>query len=375
MNRLRENLPGNVLAAYISFEEFASNPSQSALLMKVQDSITGLKERYPNVYNEFRKDFELLREVKPSLDFEWLMSMGLEKLKKEYFHLLSEIWGELEKNREPGKSPRFFFDQLVQKLKTFDEPVKVVFIVDEIGIAKDKGVKLRDIFTAFRPIIDNHDIAIILAGIPYNFHELTRGADLVTDSGLISFLNKEIVLGPLTDVECKSLIRNNLSQRVKISDDILNYALQLSARRPEDLQIIMHHALEDAGDDAVEWNRQSLSIDKCHIEKGFAELLKRRGDTFFKIWEEISAGGKAYLKNKYKFNTNGKEARELLEAAFNETDVKSISKEDIEIFKGYGFTNPDGKLLIIPVYFQEWVRQEFYKRQFQYQKEDGKYEN
>jgi uncharacterized protein YjbI with pentapeptide repeats len=373
MHRLRVNLPTNVLAAYISFEEFAINPSQSALLMKTQDSLTRLMERYPNVYNEFRKDFEVLRDVKPSLDFEWLMSMGIEKLKKEYSNLLSEIWPELEKKREPGRSPRIFFDKLIQYLKTFDEPMKVVFIVDEIGIAKDKGVKLREIFTAFRPIIDNDDIAIILAGIPYNFYELTRGADLVTDSGLISFLNKEIVLGPLTDEECKSLIRNHLSQRIKIADDVLNYALQLSARRPEDLQLIMHFALKDVGDNAVELNKQLLIIEECHIEKGFSELLELRGDNCFKIWEEISEGGKTYLKNKYKLNTNGKEARELLEAAFNEPDVKNISKEDIEIFKGYGFTNPDGKLLIIPVYFQEWVRQEFYKRQFQ--KEDYRHEN
>jgi hypothetical protein len=373
MHRLRESFPGNVLAAYISFEEFTKNPSQSALLLNVQNSLTKLLERYPDVYNEFRKDFEVLRDVKPSLDFEWLMSMGLEKLKKTYPSLLGEIWPELEKNREPGKSLQNFFDKLIQYLKTFDEPMKVVFIVDEIGIAKDKGVKLRDIFTAFRTIIDDHNIAFILAGIPYNFHELTRGADLVTDSGLISFLNKKIVLGPLTDEECKSLIRNNLSQRVKIADDVLNYALQLSARRPEDLQLIMHYALEDVGDNAVGLNKQVLIIEESHIEKGFSELLELRGDNCFKIWEEISEGGKAYLKNKYKLNANNKEARELLETAFNEPDVKNISREDIEIFKGYGFTNPDGKLLIIPVYFQEWVRQEFYKRQFQ--KEDDRYEN
>lgn len=373
MHRLRENLPSNVLAAYISFEEFAKNPSQSALVTKVQNSLTRLMERYPDVYNEFGEDFEVLRDVKPSLDFEWLMSMGLEKLKKEYLDLVSEIWPELEKNRKPGKSLVILFDKLSQYLKTFDEPMKVVFIVDEIGIAKDKGVKLSEIFTAFRPIIDRRDIVVILAGIPYNFHELTRGADLVTDSGFMSFLNKHIVLGPLAGEECKSLIKNNLSKRIKIEDDVLNYALQLSARRPEDLQIIMHYALKDVSDNAVDLNKPILIIEKWHIEKGFDKLLELRGDNCFKIWEKISEAGKTYLKNKYKLNPDGKEARELLDAAFNEPDVKNISREDIEIFKGYGFTNPDGKLLIIPVYFQEWVRQEFYKRQFQ--KEDYRYEN
>jgi hypothetical protein len=102
-------------------------------------------------------------------------------------------------------------------------------------------------------------------------------------------------------------------------------------------------------------------------------LLELRGDTCFNIWEEISAGGKTYLKDKYKSKADGQEVRELPEPAFTGPDVENIGKEDIEIFKGYGFTNPDGKLLIIPGYFQEWVRQEFYKRQLQ--KEDDRYGN
>ena len=370
MHRLREHLPANVLAAYISFEEFAKNPSQSALLSKVQNGLFLLMEKYPEIYNEFRKNFEVLRDAKPSLNFDWLMSIGLEKLKEKYSDLVSDKWEELDKYRDEGKSLDCLFGKFSQYLKKFDEPMKVVFIVDEIGIAKEKGVKLSEIFNSFRPIIDRGDIVVILAGIPYNFHELSRGADLVTDSGFISFLNKHIVLGPLSDDECKSLIRNNLSIRIKIDNDILNYALQLSARRPEDLQIIMHYALEDASDKSVDLNKQILSIENCHIEKGFDKLLELRGDTCFNIWEEISEEGKTYLKDKLKLNSKG--AHELLDVAFNELNEGNTFKEDIDIFKGYGFTKQGEKILIIPVYFQEWVRRGFYKRQFK--KEDDRYE-
>ncbi len=371
MNRLRENLPGNVLAAYISFDEFEKSASQSVLLTGAQNGLSNLQKRYPDIYNEFSRDFEALRKAKSSLDFEWLMSVGLERLKTNYSDLLGEIWPELEKNREPGKSSRNFVENLYRTLKNFDPPMKLVFIIDEIGIAKDKGAKLRDIFNPFRTIIEGCDIVIILAGVPENFSELTIKADLINDSGLMSFLNNSIVLGPLTDEECKSLIRNNLSQRIKISDEILAQALQLSARRPEDLQIIMQHALEEVSSNVYELSKQDLRIENRHIEKGFAKLLKARGHTCFKIWEKISERGRMYLKNK--FDDRAKGTRELLDSAFDELDIKNISMEDIDIFKGYGFTNPDEKLLIIPVYFQEWVRLEFFKREFE--KEDEKYED
>lgn len=285
--------------------------------------------------------------------------------------MLGDIAPELDKCQREGKSLGLVFDKLSQYLKTFDVLMKVVFIVDEIGLAKKKGVKLSEIFNHFRTKIESNNVVIILAGIPYNFHELTSEMDVKTDSGFMSYVGESIVLGPLTDDECKNLIKNNLSKRIQISDDVLNFALQLSARRPEDLQIIMHFALKAASDNTQELHEQTLIITHQHIEKGFAILLERRGYTCSKIWEKISEKGKTYLKTKLK--TDDENLQELLDTTFNDLDVENISTVDIEIFKGYGFTNLDEKLLIIPVYFQEWVRLEFYKRQFE--KEDEKYED
>jgi len=371
MNRLRENLPGNVLAAYISFDEFEQGVEQSALLTRAQNGLSRLKEKYPEIYNEFIGDFGALRDAKPSLDFEWLLANGLEKLKKYYSHLLGDIWPDLEKDREPGKSLLPILKKLYQTLKNFEPPFKLVFIVDEIGIAKAKGAKLKDIFNPFRTIIEGSDIVIVLAGVPENFSELTIKADLITDSGLMSFLSKHIMLGPLTDEECKILIMNNLSQRIQIDDETLNYALQLSARRPEDLQIIMQHALDEAGSQISDPDKPGLCIENRHIETGLEQLLKTRGDTCFKIWEKITERGRMYLRDK--FNGKSQGSRDLLESTVDVKDMENISREDIDILKGYGFTGTDEKLLIIPVYFREWVRLEFFKQKFE--KEDEKHED
>ena len=363
MNRLLEILPENFIAAYVSFEEFETNSSHSLLLSKIQKGLNNLKKTYPEIYYEFREEFDASGVLKPSLDFEWLVSLGLDRLKEKYPELIMQKIIELEKERRNGASLTILIDKLADYLKSMNSKNKIVFIIDEIGIVEKKGIKLNEIFTPFRPIIGRGNIVIILAGIPLNFHELTKGADLIKDSGFMSYLNKQIILGPLSKEECKGLIRNNLSSRFNIDDNVLEYALQLSAMRPEDLQIIMHQALEKIiFDNSSKKIEQNQEIEYHHIEAGFSELLEKRGWTCAQIWEKISLKGKDYLKNK--LNANGKSLRELLDVALDEVDFKNICEEDIEIFKGYGFTNPDEKSLIIPVYFQEWIRQQYYLRQF-----------
>lgn len=371
MNRLRESLPGNVLAAYISLDEFDKGEKQATLLTWAQNGLSRLKEKYPAIYNEFAGDFGTLLDAKPSLGFEWVLSLLLERLREDYSRLLSDILPGLEKDREPGKSLQLIIDKLCRVLKSFDPPFKLVFIIDEIGMAQEKGVRLKDIFSPFRTIIEKSDAVIVLAGVPGNFSELTTKADLITDSGLMSFLNTHIMLGPLTDGECKNLTRNNLSQRIQIEDDTLDYALQLSARRPEDLQIIMQHALDEAGNQVLNTGKPGVIIENRHIETGLKELLKARGDTCYKIWEKITETGKMYLSEK--FNGKGQGSHGLTDSAINEKDMGNMSRQDIDILKAYGFTGPDEKLLIIPVYFREWVRLEYYKKKVE--KEDETYED
>lgn len=371
IHRLRENLPGQYLGVYISLEEFEENSTPSVLMPAIHSGLTAFQEKYPAIYHEFREYFDMMRSAKNTMNFDWLMSTGLEKLKEGYPDLLKEIKPELEKYRQQGNSLSFAFNKLSQYLKRFDPPMKVVFIVDEIGLAKKKGVTLSEIFNNFRIIIDNNDIIIILAGIPFNFDELTNDMDLITDSGFMSFVGAKIILGPLTDGECKKLIRENLSQRIHICDDVLNYALQASAKRPEDLQIIMQFALKEAADNTQELYKQVLNIERWHILKGFDVLMEQRGYTCGKIWEKISENGKLCLKNT--LNISGFGDQPLLDTTFNESELQNLSKEDIEVFKGYGFSNPLEKKLIIPVYFKEWVRLEFFKRQLE--KEYDKYED
>lgn len=369
MHRLRENLPPNVIAAYISFDEFDESKSQASLLTKMQECVQDIHEKYPDIYDEFSVAFDALREAQPSLNFQWVMSMGIEKLRKQYSGLLSKIWPKIEECKAQGMSSGSLFEEISTHLKTFDDPLKVVFIIDEIGVAKKKGVTLSDVFNPFRTIIESNDTAVILAGIPYNFHELTSELDIKTDSGFMSYVRDHIVLGPLTDTECKILIRNNLSKRIQIEDDVLTYALKLSTGRPEDLQIMMHFALEDLGANSAAFDKTMLSIQHLNIEKGFDFLLEHRGYTCSKVWERISVRGKKYLKNK--LISMGRHCQ-LLDVAIDELDFKNIDTNDIEIFKGYGFTDPAEEKLIIPMYFQEWVRRDFYKREFN--KEDNHYE-
>ena len=361
INRLQESLPENIMAAYISFEEFEMNSSHSALLAKIKNGLNNLMKTHPEIYNTFKEDLDVMKNIKPSLDFEWVMSMGLQRLKENYPELIMPKISELEKERGKGKSLASLFDKLSEYLKKIDKTTRIVFIIDEIGLVEKKGIKLNEIFTPFRPIIGRGNIIMILAGIPLNFHELTLGADLVKESGFMSYLNKHVSLGPLSEKECKNLILDNLSNQFKIDDKVLDYALQLSAMRPEDLQIIMHEALELASSSSSGNNTSFYCIEFDHIEAGFTQLLKNRGCTCFQIWEQISEKGKLYLKNK--LNSSGKNLRELLDVVLDDIDFINLHKEDIDIFKGYGFTSPDEKTLIIPVYFQEWIRQEHYLQQ------------
>lgn len=403
INRLRENLPGKILTAYISLDEFEKNKTRDDAASKISTGTTQFSQKYPAIYNEYAEMFtslqnalykvqtgtaalynkhpDVYREFKDlfsslksalfALDFEWLMARGLEKLKERYPEIVEPIWPKLEEYIKAGKDGGAVFSRFAKYLDTFNNPPKIVLLIDEIGIANTKGVALNNLFNPFRPLIDSYGIIVILTGIPYNFHELTSALDVQTDSGFMSYVGDHIVLGPLTDLECKQLIRNNLSKRINVSETVLDHALNMSTRRPEDLQLIMHHAMENLGKKAADLKVNNIKLKRSHIECGFDQLLEIRGYTCSKIWEKISGKGKRFLKTQLK--TVAANPEKSLNIPFKQMDEKNILKEDIEIFKGYGFSTPDETELVLPMYFQEWVRREFYKREFK--KEDNKYED
>jgi uncharacterized protein YjbI with pentapeptide repeats len=369
INRLCENLPSNIWPVYISLDA-SESAVQSSTMLQTFDTLRGLKSRYPDIYREFMGDTDL-PVFRNTLDFRWLIRRGIEKLYKAHPTELDEIWPTLETMIKDESDGGELYDVVIDFIKSRHNPPKIVFIIDEIGEAEKQGIDLKALLTPFRPIIERRGIVVVLAGIPYNFDELEVNADIKTDSGFMSYSSESIKLGPLEEEECRALILENLSKRIQISNDVVELALHLSAMRPEDLQYIMHHALDYVSKNERNKKKQSLSIKKNHIKIGFTALLEKRGYQCFTIWRNISRQGQVYIEKKVKSGELGNKGTMSLE--FQSISIEEFAAHDISVFQGYGFSNSEGTQLVIPIYFQEWVRKELYKKD--YKEEEEYYEN
>ncbi len=343
IHRLQELMPGNVLTAYISFDEFEQSGSSSSYL---HEKLNDLRERFPDVYQKVWGDTEE-STGQPGLNFKWLIYRGIERLMENYPILLKNIRSQLLNMIREGEDGVLVYHELRDFLNNFDAPPKVVFIIDEIGTATKLNVSLTALFNPFRTLIETEDTMVVLAGIPYNFHELTTMTEIRYDSGFISYASETITLGPLNADECRELILNNLSSRIQIPDDVLELAFRLSVLRPEDLQIIMKHTL-DTIDAHVQ--KKIVTIQREHIFRGFQDLVRQRSCTCLEVWEKLTETGKQYLS---------RQNRQFhIKRNNNHLSLDDLRKDDTTVFKDYGFTDADGKQLIIPKYFQEWMSRE-----------------
>jgi uncharacterized protein YjbI with pentapeptide repeats len=366
IHRLRENLPANVWAVYITLDEFESS-SQSPEMLKTVKTIENLKSSYPDIYLELWGNVEL-PVFQGTLDFRWLIRRGLEKLKKSYSVEMKKIWPELESMIRDDSDGGELYEVFIEFIKSILDPPKIVFIIDEIGEAEKKEINLKSLLNPFRPIIERKGVIVILAGIPYNFDELEVNADIKTDSGFMSYASESIKLGPLKEDECRSLIRNNLSKRIHIDDRAIDLALHLSVKRPEDLQFIMKHALDHVFNEKGHMKTQTLVIKKREIQIGFAALVEKRGYHCFTIWKSISKKGQYFIEEMVKSTQHRNE--DPLSLEFQAISENELGTHDISVFQGYGFANPEGTQLVVPMYFQEWVRKEFYKKEYKYEEEE-----
>ncbi|MGE5342162.1 MAG: hypothetical protein ACM3SY_11865 [Candidatus Omnitrophota bacterium] len=217
-----------------------------------------------------------------------------------------------------------------------------------------KHVALNELLNPFREMIGKEQIIIVLAGIPHNFHELTIYHDATKDSGFISYLTNKVSLGPLTKEECKILIRDNLSNRVQIDEDIINSVIFLSSRRPEDFQIIMETALNTAIGDAEKRSENHIKINENHVKEGFEALIKLRGDLCPEIWGKISERGKKFIITKLNINKNS--SIDPLDLEYGNLEMKNLPQNDIEELQNYGFSDSEEARLVVPMYFQEWIK-------------------